>query len=403
MRLDIVIWDFYERVDGQAYWDYWLDCYAQREHIHIVRVVTVEDTEEAILNSLYGDWDYLLIFEKDMRAEFDEMFSRLNLPFERVIYAMRLVSWLNRPKNVSLLVKDNIYQRCLDFWQERRHKKYLSCDVEGCHYIASSADDAIMRSMYINQKNWSGRDMAVFRQLAAAYYGTTDGSGYFLDIGANIGTTSIYFKKNIDAGIKILAFEPDSENYRFLRINCLLNHMEEYVVLENIGLGDKEEQRALHKNVGNPGGNSILHDYDAGTEIIRITTLDQYLERHSYCLSEIKYIWIDTEGFEPCVLHGARQLLKKCAIPIFMEFNPQLWETAGLFEMMMEFLRTYCMGVIYISEALESGTKAPIHAVDEIERFRAKEEAETCKVDDIFLILRQSKYAQKLCHRERDV
>ena len=71
--------------------------------------------------------------------------------------------------------------------------------------------------------------------------------------------------------------------------------------------------------------------------------------------------------------------------------------------MMMEFLRTYCMGVIYISEALESGTKAPIHAVDEIERFRAKEEAETCKVDDIFLILRQSKYAQKLYHRERDV
>ena len=40
--------------------------------------------------------------------------------------------------------------------------------------------------------------------------------GLVVDVGANLGYTSLLFAKQIDAGQPVIAFEPDRDNYQVL-------------------------------------------------------------------------------------------------------------------------------------------------------------------------------------------
>ena len=67
--------------------------------------------------------------------------------------------------------------------------------------------------------------------------------------------------------------------------------------------------------------------------------LDYLLAENEIAPEEVKYIWIDTEGFEPKVLFGAKNLLAKSNVPVFMECNPWTWRKIGLLEKMVDMLK----------------------------------------------------------------
>lgn len=193
--------------------------------------------------------------------------------------------------------------------------------------------------MFVNRTNWAARQIKRFQELSQQYYGVDESAGYFLDLGANIGTTGIYFTKNLAPNLKLLAFEPDAENYKMHRLNVILNDLEDNVTLVNCGLGDTFDEMTLYRGLSNPGGNSILKP-GAGRleEIIKIIPLDSYLAEHNIAAQEVKYIWIDTEGFEDKVLLGAQNLLRENPAPIFMECNLGAWDRSGHFDDMMALL-----------------------------------------------------------------
>ena len=330
----VLIWD-YVGISKQ-----WLNQNADKKDIDIVATITPNEPVPELL--LKRDaWDCLLIFEKNMREFFDVTLLALKLPPEKIIYALDTNSWLQHPKAICNILNDSggIIRRWHDFINFRKQTDFITCTAEGLSYVATSKDNLLISRMYATQQNYSANDMKTFQALVKQYYGIDESTGYFLDIGANIGTTCIYFAKKLAPNLKVLAFEPDPENFKMLRINTILNDMDSKTLAVNCGLGDKFDEMTMYRNLSNPGANSIFkYENDMPSENIKIIPLDDYLAEKNIAAQDVKYIWIDTEGFEPQVVLGAKNLLTQNPAPIFMECNLGAWDKSGRFEDMMALL-----------------------------------------------------------------
>ena len=339
-------------------------------------------------------WDWLVIFAPfNMTRKFKEMTQLANIPEEKVVYAASTTSLGTHEKFVYSIVNletpfgDAALRACSFYYLRKTGNRYVTCTTaENLSYLATSGDGAVMYNTYTNRKTWAHGDMEIFHRLTKKYYDIDDSSGYFCDWGANIGTTGIYFLKQLTPNLKLLAFEPDKENYKLLQINLLLNELEEKAVTENFGLGMEESEEKFYKVPHNPGGSGMFANLfevngNPESEKIKIISPDKYLAEKNILPEEIKYIWIDTEGFEPQVILGAKNLLEKNPAPIFVEFNPHLWNKSGLYEEMTEFLSRCYESFILIPEA-EKTDSPNLYPIEKLLEFKNN----TGQVGDIFLI-----------------
>ena len=316
-----------------------------KPNVKIVRTLRPDDADQAEV-IMRGDWDYVLIFEKDTRKIFDEILSTIramNVDTANIIFAQDTSAWLENPAAIYSLLdfdKGGLLYRWVNFLNQRKWHDYSTCTVEGISYVATAKDDYIISPMYLTGKNFALNNMKTFHALAKKYYNVDERTGFFLDLGANIGTTGIYFTKKIAPNLKLLAFEPDTENFKLLHANLILNDMMNKAIAVNYGLGEDFDEKIMYKDLKNPGHNNLTEPKNnVPTEKIEIIPLDAYLDEMQIAPSEVKYIWIDTEGFEPQVLLGAKNLLKENPAPIFMEFNPTAWNKSGCFERMLVLLK----------------------------------------------------------------
>ena len=338
--IKLVLWDY----TGES--ELFVKNFLRPNVAEIVRTLKPDDPDQAEF-ILRGDWDYVLIFtDDDSREIFDEMLSTMramNFPTENIIFALSISSWIENPAALYSLLKpsksEKIY-RWLNFVRHRKWHYYNACTVEGLHYVATSRDDFISGYSYITGNNDSANNMQAFHALAKKFYGTDENDGYFLDLGANIGTTEIYFLKKLAPNLKLFAVEPDAENFKLLRVNLILNDLDTRATLINCGLGDKFDELPIQRNLENPGGNGFIpSEYNTPGETIQIAPLDYLLAESSIAPEEVKYIWIDTEGFEAQVLFGAKNLLAQTSVPVFMECNLLAWKNSGLLEKLIDMLK----------------------------------------------------------------
>ena len=144
--------------------------------------------------------------------------------------------------------------------------------------------------------------------------------------------------------------------------------MEDRATLVNCGLGEKFDEMTMYIEPSNPGYNSVIKFADRNlTETIKIIPLDAYLAENKIAAQDVKYIWIDTEGFEPQVLLGAKNLLRKNPAPIFMECNLKAWDNSGYFDDMMTLLAENYSHFILLNRN-GSKTLYPLEALPTLER-----------------------------------
>ncbi len=230
----------------------------------------------------------------------------------------------------------------------------LSSRVEGgLIYIAREEDKEIPGRMRLTGENWAKDTMDAFCELTKKYYPEKNSSsGYLFDIGGNIGTTSIYMKKN-NPMLKIIGFELTKENYDIFRANCILNGMED-IKVENLGLGDIKGEVRYNYCLFNSGGSGITTDISG--EIAKVDTLDNYIMENGIAHQDINMLWIDVEGAECKVIKGAADTLSKVKIPIlhemsfnayseddFREYYTIISETYSFFIDMKEYLAGHCI------------------------------------------------------------
>ncbi|MBR4383032.1 MAG: FkbM family methyltransferase [Selenomonadaceae bacterium] len=358
--LKLVLWDY----TGES--ESFVKNFLRPNSAQIVRTLKPDDTDQAEI-ILRGDWDYVLIFADENSQEiFDEILSTMramNCSTDKIIFANLPKDWARKPEALYSLLKPSTAQselicRHLNFVNHKKWHRYVACDAENLHYVGTSKDEFVIKSTYIKRENFAADEMKTFHALAKKFYGTDDGDGYFLDLGANIGTTGIYFLKKLAPNLKLFAVEPDAENFKLLRVNLILNDLDSRATLINCGLGENFDTLTFYKDLNNPGANSIFLQFkhEVPTETIKIAPLDYLLAESKIAPEEVKYIWIDTEGFEAQVLLGAKNLLAKSNAPVFMEFNPVSWKNSGSLEKMVDMLKNLGYGhFISVQEFLRTG------------------------------------------------
>ncbi len=148
-----------------------------------------------------------------------------------------------------------------------------------------------------------------------------------LDIGANIGETSMAFSKLTGSAGKVFSFEPDPETFKRLSDHLALNKCSN-VTPVNKGLGKEEGEMLLEEGENNSGGNRIApgQQHNKGKKIT-LTTLDKFSSLQPF--KQINFIKIDVEGYEHHVLLGAEETIGKHKPTFFIELVDDFLKDQG--------------------------------------------------------------------------
>jgi FkbM family methyltransferase len=119
-----------------------------------------------------------------------------------------------------------------------------------------------------------------------------------IDVGCFIADSCLVFRRYYLKN-KIYTFEPNTDNYKLALKTIELNKLDN-IVIENIGLGDKQENLEIFKY---GSGSSVFKPMKVeGEELFKCDTLDNYVKTNNIKVGMIK---VDIEGFEQMFLKGA--------------------------------------------------------------------------------------------------
>lgn len=147
-------------------------------------------------------------------------------------------------------------------------------------------------------------------------------TGTAFDIGANIGWISLLMSKTCD---KIIAFEPDKRNYRFLVLNIYENNLRKKIF---------PDHRAITNLSGTcnmdftkkPNLNTICTE---SGKPVSCVTIDKYCEETGVLPDVMK---MDIEGGEVSAIKGGwKTITNKDKMRIFIEFHPEKYSPSNDF------------------------------------------------------------------------
>ncbi len=272
-----------------------------------------------------------------------------------------------------------------ELYAAKKTMPYVSIKTtDNLDFIVSSRDDVIPNEMMYTKETFSKKLIDGFLSLAEKYYGDVNRcrGGYFLDLGANIGTTSIYVRKLMGSKWKVVAVEACRDNYDLLRVNCILNHMED-IQTELFALSDRNGKASLQYEAGNPGGTCVVEDKNVVGEVNTLR-LDEYIADMKIDKKDVHYIWMDVEGFEPKVIKGGWELLNSHRIAMIHEFTPSYYEKMGTMEWYYENIgKLYDHFIdmdLYIRKRIEK-----VYSISEIRQFTKKMKDRGIFQTDLFL------------------
>ena len=160
---------------------------------------------------------------------------------------------------------------------------------------------------------------------------TFDRGEIFLDCGANVGMYSIWAA--VTRGVRVYAFEPESQNYALLNRNIMLNGVSGAVDAFCLGLSDTAGLSKLHMMDLRAGGSchALGDALDYKHEPMKTVfsqgcvadTIDGLVARGQ--IPAPNHIKVDVDGFEPKVINGALSTLSAKAVrSLLIETNQNL-------------------------------------------------------------------------------
>lgn len=248
--------------------------------------------------------------------------------------------------------------------------RVISVESGGISYLVSTSDRSIGRELFAwrsFEDDIMDRAMGLLREEA----GEPPLAGkIFIDVGANIGTSTIPALLRFGAASAI-AFEPDERCFRLLQHNLLGNdvtsrvHIERSAVWDEPGVADFElgdsnwgdgRVRSGHGSV--PG---FFEEEKRTTTPVPLTTLDAFIVKHDIDLGRVGLLWVDAQGAEFHVLNGARSLLSS-GIPVVMEYWPYGLSRSGGLTELSSLIAEHYTAIVDLRFAAESTELQPIPA-----------------------------------------
>jgi FkbM family methyltransferase len=231
--------------------------------------------------------------------------------------------------------------------------------------LVDSTDDEIGRLVFMK-----GDYERLYMEAAVEYLRAsptyTELGPVFIDVGANIGISTV--DALLHFGFKeAICFEPDSRNFRLLRLNILLNDLEDRVTAHRLALSDSDGQAVIERDEGNFGNSHLVEiGAAAGSEREPVATrrLDSLIEDGSLDLERIGLLWIDAQGHDPFVLAGAKTALR-AGVPVVVEYWPKALTAGGSFELFESLVAEHYSSVIDLRRLCEgAGDRAVLLGKD---------------------------------------
>lgn len=239
-------------------------------------------------------------------------------------HANSLKQWLLQPEGVSLIDKLKVILVKL---------LYLSLRVILRTIIGKNKRDRLFINKQISYKNFMFFSVTVFMdglkvclragqedlglmshlhepEITKLLKNGIREDSVFVDVGANIGKYVLLASKIIktENGGKIIAIEPDPDNYRILVKNCKLNGLID-VICVNEAVYDQEGEANLYIPSSGRGRSSLVSQSDKSIKV-KTKTLDKIL-LDELKIHKVDWILIDVEGSEDKVLKGATKILDR--------------------------------------------------------------------------------------------
>ncbi|WP_417231882.1 FkbM family methyltransferase [Brevundimonas sp.] len=186
------------------------------------------------------------------------------------------------------------------------------------HDIVVDPDDLVGRTL-LEHGNFDRQRTDLVARRANAL----GGGRVVVEIGANIGTQTVYFLAtgHFDSAV---CLEPDPANVRLLETNLHLNRLDRKVTLLPVGAGDREGVLHLRRDAGNSGGSTLRSEQvsaNVATDIlVPVVTMDSLVGNGTIDPDTVGLLWIDAEGFEEEIFAGCRILIDR-RVPMAFEFS----------------------------------------------------------------------------------
>jgi FkbM family methyltransferase len=192
--------------------------------------------------------------------------------------------------------------------------------------LLSKVDDRAVLPWLARDRNF-GKDI---HDLMDEFRAALRGSGTYLDIGANLGATTLPLAAGSCASI-FHAFEPDPANFRMLKANLAINCPSQSIVLHQLALGDVNDILAFEINPRNAGDNRLSGAGpgamgEAGWQRIEVPVrrLDDVID----VVAKPLVVKIDAQGAEARIIAGGYRTLAEADL-ISLEWYPYLLTRVG--------------------------------------------------------------------------
>jgi FkbM family methyltransferase len=152
-----------------------------------------------------------------------------------------------------------------------------------------------------------------------------------IDVGANLGYYSCLFSLKSSINSRIIAIEPDNENFNILLKNIELNSLKN-INAKRVAVGDISGPAHIKKYKTSNRGKHQLVKGAAIDNNVEAVTLDDLLIENFRPNEKIDFLKIDIEGYELRALRGAQEMLKRTK-NIIIEYLPEEYDSSDRNEM----------------------------------------------------------------------
>lgn len=209
--------------------------------------------------------------------------------------------------------------RAFRFSRRGRHDPLLVAPFGNGLMIVDPRDQEVGRVVYMRGEYQRQYFTAALDHLRATT-GLVPSEKAMLDVGANIGTTTIDAIQQAGFG-RCVSFEPDPANVRLLRANVALNDLQDRVTVIPAAASDEDTELVLVRSEGNSGDSRVrVGDETAGGESVPAVRIDTLLARLDISAEQVGLLWADVQGHETQALLGAPSLTA-AGVPIVIEYG----------------------------------------------------------------------------------
>ena len=249
----------------------------------------------------------------------------------------------------------------------------ISVEAEGLTFFFKNTDHSILDDMVVSGRVWSGDDMDY---ILGYFDSISSRPGTIIDIGANVGTSVIYFRNRLGSDTVFYAVEPVTDNYNLLNANCAVNGFSD-IHTYRLGLSDHNGKTEMEINPSNmatcriSGSDKehIVFPEDETAYVgdnVPVMTLDAFISQNKISGELPVLFWIDVEGYEPEVFSGGKKTFLDNDSVVYCEYNPKLYKFNGKYDMFLRDIKD-CFGRFICFEQSEKD-KYAFRDISEIDK-----------------------------------